>query len=197
MIPKVNFRALAESNMSSKSGDISNSSRADDIPVYKNTYTVYQYNLHRSVNENIHNHIHQIEHLLNHVEGRERTPKSEWNKLLFWGKFVGSDATHKLTEPRRCGWGHFPPNADKAYDYSSEKIVLSDIEDWTPDGSGNFKEISADRWGKVEADWHLLWMQSLPGRNNKLTYKNQKLRNWWSFIGDWDKAVTNGYQLVK
>jgi hypothetical protein len=197
LIPVESFRALAESNMSSKSGDISNSKRLKDLPVYSTTYTVYQYNLDRSVNENIHNHIHQIEHLLNHVEGRNRTPHDKWGDLLFWGKFVGSDASHNLTDPRRCGWCHFPPNADKGYDYSSDKVVLSDIEDWTPDGSGEFKPISSERWNKIEAEWHLLWMQSLPGKDNNLQYKGRALENWWRFVADWDSAVRQKAKLTK
>lgn len=197
IIPKANFRAGAESNMSCKSGDISNSSRLADLPVYAHTYTVYQFNLHRSVNENIHNHIHQIEDLLNHIEGRDQTPQDQWNTLLFWGKYVGADAALNLTTPRRCGWAHFPPNADQGYDYTSDKVVLSDIEDWTPDGSGRFKPITADRWGKVEADWHLLWMQSLPGKDNTLRYKNHRLVNWWMFVADWDKAIRGKYKLTE
>jgi len=197
LIPKANFRAGAESNLASKTGDISNSSRLEDLPVYAHSYTVYQYNLHRSVNENIHNHIHQIEDLLNHIEGRDQTPPERWNQLLFWGKYVGSDFSHNLTEPRRCGWAHLPPNADRGYDYASDKVVRSDIEDWTPDGSGQFKPINADRWGKVEADWHLLWMQSLPGKDNNLKFKNQRLNNWWVFVADWDQALQKNIKLTK
>ena len=196
-IPKANFRAGTESNLASPTGDISNSSRLEDLPVYAHSYTVYQYNLHRSVNENIHNHIHQIEDLLNHVEGRDQTPPERWNQLLFWGKYVGSDHSLDLTEPRRCGWAHFPPNADQGYDYASDKVVLSDIEDWTPNGSGPFKPIRADRWGKVEADWHLLWMQSLPGKDNNLKYKNQRLNNWWVFVADWDQALQKKIKLTQ
>jgi hypothetical protein len=197
LIPKRHFRALAESNMASRFGDISNSFRNNDLPIYSHTYTVYQFNLHRSVNENIHNHIHQVEHLLNHIEGRDKTPKHKWRELLFWGKFVGSDSSHKLTNPRRAGWCHYPPNADSDYNYKSEKTVLSDIEDWTPDASGEFKPINANRWGKVEAEWHLLWMQSLPGKDNNLKYKHRSLNNWWYFVGDWDHAMSEQANLVK
>jgi hypothetical protein len=197
LIPKRHFRALAESNMASRFGDVSNSTRADDLPLYSQSYTVYQFNLLRSVNENIHNHIHQVEHLLNHIEGRDETAKDKWNELLFWGKFVGSDFSHNLTEPRRAGWCHFPPNANKGYDYTSETTVFSDIEDWTPDASGEFKPINANRWGRIEAEWHLLWMQSLPGRDNGLKYKNRSVENWWYFVGNWDGAMREKAKLVK
>jgi hypothetical protein len=51
-----------ESNMSSPFGDVSNSDRDPlDLPVFKETYTVYHYNYERDTSEAVHNHIHQIE----------------------------------------------------------------------------------------------------------------------------------------
>ena len=41
---------------------LSNSDRdPDDLPILKNTYTVYHYNYERDTQEAVHNHIHQIE----------------------------------------------------------------------------------------------------------------------------------------
>ena len=87
---------LWESNMSSPTGDVSNSDRDEtDLPVFKQTYTVYHYNYGRGLGEILENHMHQFEHLLNHIDGRDTTPPEKWSELLFWGKFVGSDASHK------------------------------------------------------------------------------------------------------
>ena len=66
---------LWESNMAGPYGDISNSNRdTNDLPVLKKTYTVYHYNYQRGASEAMEDHIHQIEAVLNHVDGRERTP---------------------------------------------------------------------------------------------------------------------------
>jgi hypothetical protein len=40
-------------------------------------------------------------------------------------------------------------------------------------------------------------MQSLPGKDNTLRYKNHRLGNWWMFIADWDKAIRGKYKLTE
>ena len=81
------FRNWEESNMSSRlTGDISNSSRNNtDLPVYNSTYTVYGQNFRRTHSEAVHNHGHQLESILSHV-----------NSNLFWKKFVGKRRKWKL-----------------------------------------------------------------------------------------------------
>lgn len=193
---------LWESNMSSPYGDISNSDRdPNDLPVYKTTYTVYTYNYGRGPSEAMENHIHQIEHVLNWIDGRDRTPKEDWANLLFWGKFVGSDISHKMIPTKdgiyRCGWAHYPPNAEGDYDWRNPRKVMSDIEDWKPEGTGKAKEISSDVWDKDSYKWFIYWMQAIPGMNNGLTYKGKPLTNWWIFIGDFDYAMKKKMNLVK
>ena len=54
-----------ESNMASRlSGDISNSERADDLPIYDKSYVLYNFNYQRSACEAIHNHGHHTEAVL-------------------------------------------------------------------------------------------------------------------------------------
>lgn len=189
---------LWESNMSSPSGDISNSNRDEkDLPVFKNTYTVYHYNYGRGVGEMLENHMHQLEHLLNNVDGRDSTPPEKWSELLFWGKFVGSDASHKIvTNPARCGWTHYAPNSESDYDWSNPRFVETDIEDWKPDGIGKVQRMNADRWGRDAIRWRVYWMQAIPGLDNGLTYRGKKLRNWWSFVSEWDRAKREKWTLV-
>jgi hypothetical protein len=192
---------LWESNMASPYGDISNSDRdPDDLPVLKKTYTVYHYNYGRGRNEALENHMHQIEHVLNHVDGRDVTPHKEWASLLFWGKFVGSDISHKMIPTKqgfyRCGWAHYPPNGESDYDWRNERVVMSDIEDWKPDGTGKKKPITSSIWDGDSYKWFIYWMQSVPGMNNGLTYNDKPLRNWWLFIGDFDSAMANKMKLV-
>jgi len=186
---------LWESNMAGPYGDISNSDRdEDDLPVFENTYTLYHYNYQRGLSEAVEDHMHQIEAVLNYVDGRDDTPKDEWDQLLFWGKFVGSDVSHKIVSPG-CGWAHYPPNAEKDYDWANRQYVESDIEDWQPDGSGSRKKMNCERWNCNSLDWFKLWMQSLPGLNNGLKYEGQQLNNWWLFIGNWDTAMSENMKL--
>lgn len=190
---------LWESNMSSPTGDVSNSNRDEkDLPVFSKTYTVYHYNYGRGLGEMLENHMHQLEHLLNHVDGRETTPPDKWNELLFWGKFVGSDASHKIvTNPARCGWTHYAPNSERDYDWANPRYVETDIEDWKPDGIGKTQRMNADRWDRDAIKWRIYWLQAIPGLGHKLTYQGRPLRNWWSLKADWDKAKKEKWTLVE
>ena len=82
--------------------------------------------------------------LLNHVDGRDSTPQEKWPDLLFWGKFVGSDISHRMVpvnmpdgrQVYRCGWTHYAPNSERDYDWANARRVETDIEDWQPEGIG-------------------------------------------------------------
>jgi len=187
---------LWESNMAGPFGDISNSNRdPKDLPVLAKTYTVYHYNYQRGTSEAVEDHMHQIEALLNYVDGRDRTPPENWPSLLFWGKFVGSDRTHKIVRPG-CGWSHYPPNAERDYDWANKRDVETDIEDWKPDGTGRKQRLNCDRWQGNSLTWFVYWMQSLPGADNGLTCQGKPLNNWWVFIGDFDGAMQRKMTLV-
>jgi hypothetical protein len=188
---------LWESNMAGPFGDISNSNRdPKDLPVLKKTYTVYHYNYQRGTSEAIEDHIHQIEAVLNYVDGRDRTPPDQWAKLLFWGKFVGSDHTQKIVHPG-CGWAHYPPNAEQDYDWANKRFVETDVEDWKPDGTGKKQRMNCDRWGGDSLKWFVYWMQNLPGANSGLRYQRRPLTNWWIFIGDFDNAMKNRLKMIR
>ncbi len=169
-----------ESNMAGPRGDISNSDRdPDDLPVLKATYTVYHYNYQRGASEAVEDHVHQIEAILNYV-----------NHDLFWNRFVGRPGAW------RCGWAHYPPNAERDYDWANKRTVWSDIEDWRPDGGGQRRQINCARWNCDSLGWFVYWMQNLPGAGNSLTCRGRPLTNWWTFIGDFDRAMATGLGLV-
>ncbi len=188
---------LWESNMAGPFGDVSNSDRdPTDLPTLRKTYTVYHYNYQRGLSEAIEDHMHQIEAVLNYVDGRDVTPEEQWPELLFWGKFVGSDKSHKIVRPG-CGWAHYPPNAERDYDWKNPRLVWTDLEDWRPDGTGTKRQVNCERWNCNSLDWFMLWMQSLPGWGNGLEYQGRPLTNWWIFIGDFDAAMKRGLKLVQ
>lgn len=203
------FRNWWESNMSSPlTGDISNSNRDNtDLPIYNSTYTVYGQNFRRSHAEAVHNHGHQLEAILSHVNHLQFG-----NTDLFWKQFVGQDEKGNFITGR-AGWTHMPPNTTKHYDYTETMtLVESDIEDWTPDNSGAKKLVNVDTYGKlkyawpdanpeeivqrVESQWYIYWMQNMPGHNNSIRYENKDMTNWWLFTADWDKAISSSLGLV-
>lgn len=187
---------LWESNMAGPFGDVSNSDRnPHDLPGFGNTYTLYHYNYQRGLSETVEDHMHQIEALLNHVDGRDTTDEDKWSTLLFWGKFVGSDKSHKVVHAG-CGWAHYPPNGEKDYDWANKKFVDTDIEDWKPDGTGVKQNMNCEKWNCNSLSWFQYWMQNLAGYNSGLSYHGKPLTNWWIFVGAFDKAMKNNMKLT-
>jgi len=195
---------LWESTMASTFGNISNSDRNKELPIISGkTYTVFNYNYGRGAPEAVESQTHQIEALLNFVDGRDTTPKEVWDSLLFWGYFVGSNFSHKVL-PRngvyRCGWTHYAPNSVKDYDWFNPRIVTSDIGDWRPEGGGATAQVSAATWSATDDGglaWKVAWMKAIPRENNGLTFRGKTLTNWWRFIGDWDGAMAEGMKLAE
>jgi hypothetical protein len=168
-----------ESNMAGPYGDISNSDRdPNDLPVLGTTYTVYHYNYQRGASEAVEDHMHQIEAILRFIDPH-----------LFWDKFVGKPGEG------RCGWAHYPPNAERDYDWANRNYIWTDIEDWKPDGGGQKQRMNCTRWNCDSLTWFIYWMQNLPGANNSLTYRGRPLTNWWRFIGDFDETMFTQPQL--
>lgn len=171
---------LWESNMAGPWGDISNSDRdLHDLPVLDQTYTVYHYNYGRGPSEAVEDHMHQIEAVLRYIDPE-----------LFWDKYVGKPGEG------RCGWSHYPPNGERDYDWANRNYILTDIEDWRPEG-GTKQRMNCTRWNCDSLTWFIYWMQNLPGAENGLSYRGRPLTNWWTFIGDFDGAMRSQLGLVE
>jgi len=196
----------AESNMSSPvTGDISNSERQNaDLPVFNHTYTVYNYNFTRSQAEAVHDHGHQLEAILAHANILQ-----DGNSDLFWKLFVGQDINDNFITGR-CGWTHMPPNTTVDYDYLNTDIVSTDIEDWSPDGTGATTLVNVDTWDnlvfnwpdgetdfpqRIETQFYIYWMQSMPGYANVIQHGSNYMQNWWLFTSNWDSAMQNNMGL--
>ena len=65
-----------------------------------------------------------------------------------------------------------------------------------PEGAGQKKRLNARRWNRDSLTWFIYWMQNIPGAHNRLTYRGRPLINWWTFIGDFDRAMARGMGLV-
>jgi len=201
------FRGLQESNMSSPlTGDISNSGRFDDLPVYSHTYTVYSGNV-WVANDDSFGHIrgHQMEAMFSFINQRQ-----DGNTKLFWQDFVGRGPNFEAPLGR-AGDCHQPPNTRDDYDYGNMTLVESDIEDWKPAG-GLKKQVNAETWKNkpyqwpygffdpyslIVQNWYVYWMQNMPGKNNLIPHSvaGEKMTNWWVFTGDWDFAIQNNIGL--
>ena len=56
--------------------------------------------------------------------------------------------------------------------------------------------MNCEKWSCSSLKWFIYWMQSVPGKDNGLTYKGNSLPNWWTFIGDFDESLKKGLKLV-
>lgn len=216
--------ALPESNMSSpSSGDISNAYygnaqygfinaiQQDDLPIYDKTFVVYSHWMHNSYEAILHVRGHQIERQLEVLDGSD----------FLFGKFKGFSVGPDGRE-RGCGTVHYPVNATSDYQYNNDHHVLSDIEDWEPDGSGERTLVNNSNWVREinvpynlptsyyksetsrdvigndpQGGWMIYWFQSIPGEGNNLQYNGLNLKNWWDTIYDWDYHYTQSKKLLE
>jgi hypothetical protein len=172
----------------------------ENIPVCQHTYTAFDYNFDRGVDMALEDHTHHLESLFNYVDS------AIWSNY-----YVGSCGSQSYY---RCGWTHYPPNvmeycSNHDYDWLNTRSVLSDCEDWTPDGTGTKKSVSCRTWndylyptaGYCVDDggvaFKMWWLQNIPGRNNNILYQGSYLKNWWDFVGDFDTALAQGRSLKK
>ena len=135
--------------------------------------------------------------------------RQDRNTELFWDKFCGRQ--NGKFKQGRCGNTHCPPNAKADYDYQNMTLVESDCEDWTPDRSGNLKELNAKTWGdisyawpegtapsgQIESHYYIYWMQNMPGYQNNIRFGDHTMNNWWEFTADWDRAIHNDLGLYR
>ncbi|NLG17125.1 MAG: T9SS type A sorting domain-containing protein [Fibrobacter sp.] len=116
-----------------------------------------------------------------------------------------------------------PPNTDQHYIYDDTTRVLSDCEDWQPDGTGQKKSVNVDTWRsltyayppedsgwtpaespyslnfcKTDCNFYVYWRQNIPGRGVTIPYQSDKeITNWWQFIGAWDSTLNTDGGLWK
>jgi len=203
--PHVGF---VESNMASPTtSDISNSYRfQNDLPIVDHTYIVYANNFRRTQNEMVHNHGHQLEAIYKYVAAQQ-----DGNENLFVANFSGWGVGYSSPPLGRSGDTHHPPNTPTDYDYNNTTLVESDIEDWTPNGSGAKKMVNRETWASIpyawpasmqgtnlgEPAWYVYWMQNMPGYQNQIPYNigTGRMTNWWEFTADWDAAINSNKGL--
>ena len=171
-------------------GDISNSDQINDMPTCQNTYTLYNYNFERGLGELLEDHGHQIGELFGYIDND-----------MYENRFVRPFGQTPPTV-NNCGWTHSPPNTTKEYDWNNTTDVVSDCEDWKPDGSGETKTVNCHTWQGERClsdngvSFKVWWMQNIPGFNNGLTFQGRNVKNWWEFYGDLDTALAKGYMLT-
>lgn len=172
-------------------GEVSIGDRTNDMPICSKTYTLFNYNYE---NEDIDKYL--------ELQGQQLDYVMAFVDDSLWTKYKRPYGSTSNTN--HCGTITNPPNTSRDRDYTRTVGVDSDCEDWKPDGSGEVKKISCTNWygsscpdnDNKGIEYKVWWMQNIPGINNGLVHNDRYLRNWWTFIGDFDNSVNKDKSLV-
>lgn len=157
----------------------------------KKAFAIMGFSYERGVAEMIHDLCHRTE---NHMK-RAYGSWNAWPWQHNWDKF----SAYAKTSDGNAGVGncHFPPNAEKDYDYANPKVVKSSAVDWTqfPNLTGKVEDVNCETWGgpDYQRNYLVWWFSHLPkqpgigvdGREN----------NWWKYIYDFNHYDASGKRI--
>ena len=139
-------------------------------------FVVMGFSSERGVGEMLHSFGHRTESILTQTFSKTQ------GKANLYAQF----ATYDQEAPGKAQMGtiHFPPNAEKDYDYNNPRIVLSNCYDWEnfPVFKNDVRLVNADEWGNGDMRiLHKWWLKHLPkigGRTSGV------VNNWWQYTMD-------------
>ena len=165
-----------ESRMVGKGAFWTNSPALENSDACTRRFIIMGYNYEREVAEMIHDLGHRAESIMTQVF---RQTQGDAN---LYARF----ARYDLVAPGQAEVGvvHFPPNAQKDYDWGNPRQVVSKCDDWLnfPNFQGTSRMVTCADWGNGDERLHHLWwfkrMPHIAGASNNIAY------NWWKYIAD-------------
>lgn len=149
----------------------------------KRPFAVMGFNYERGSAEMLHNLCHRTESTMSKVYGGWKAEKLDTN----WARFASN---LKQSGSAAVGSCHYPPNAEKDYDYSNTRAVESSAEDWLtyPNLTGRTSLVSRDTWGGPDFHRNYMkwWFRHLPHAAGK--NPDGKLNNWWKYVFEFNEA---------
>ncbi|HEY6041304.1 MAG TPA: hypothetical protein VIX58_04170 [Anaerolineae bacterium] len=159
-------------------------------------FIIMGYNYERSVAEMIHDIGHRTEFIMAQVFDSMNFLNNAFREIV-----AGAPNTALFANPRniferfitvdrispghaQVGLVHFPPNADKDYDWNNPRVVTSACDDWLrfPDLQGTTRQVSCSDWGNGAVEQHhRWWFKRIPhvqGRTGTVA------NNWWKYVID-------------
>lgn len=98
-----------------------------------------------------------------------------------WAKFA---ANEKQSGTAAVGTCHYPPNAERDYDYANKRLVDSTADDWLtyPVLRGITKQVNCETWGGPDYHRNYLrwWFGHLPKTYG--TSPDGRQTNWWKYV---------------
>lgn len=153
-------------------------------------FVIMGFNFERTAAEMLHNLAHRIEFTMSHFASQEGPAGqgSEWEAFSAYELESG--------EPTGCGRCHFPPNAERDYDYANPRRVKSNADNWLsyPELAGQPAVISCQAWGGPDYHRNYLkwWFSRIPraaGENAQTCRQN----DWWKYIVEFDNFGPGGW----
>ena len=154
----------------------------------KRPFVIMGFNYERGVAEMIHNLAHRTESTMARIYGG-------WTAgdiTSQWGKFAASERQSKgFAGVGNCHW---PPNAEKEYDYANSRVVWSNADMWItyPKMKGKMKPINKENWGGPDYHRNYLkwWFARLPKAAK--TSRDGRQNNWWKYVFEFNKYDASG-----
>lgn len=151
-------------------------------------FVIMGFSYERGVAEMLHNLCHRTESTMERFYSGWEVDKLTTN----WAKFAANyEQSNGVAAVGTCHW---PPNAEKDYDYKNERIVQSSADDWLdyPELNGETKPVNRETWGGPDYQRnYLIWWYShipkAPGIN-----EDGRLNNWWEYIFNFNNYTENG-----
>jgi hypothetical protein len=139
-------------------------------------FIVMGFSSERGSGEMLHSFGHRAESILTQTFSKTQGKANLFAQFTLYDKVAPGKA--------QLGNIHFPPNADKDYDYNNPRKVPSNCYDWDnfPAFKKDIRQVNADEWGKGDMrSLHKWWLKHLPkvaGRTSGVA------NNWWQYIMD-------------
>jgi len=152
----------------------------------KRPFAIMGFNYERGVAEMLHDLSHRTEATMSKVYGGWKAD----DLSTMWAKFA---ANEKQSGTAAVGSCHWPPNAEKDYDYANPRTVLSTADDWLnyPLLSGAKRPVNCETWGGPDYHRNYMrwWFSHLPRKAG--LGPDGKLANWWLYVFQFEKTVLN------
>jgi hypothetical protein len=139
-------------------------------------FVVMGFSSERGGGEMLHSFGHRAESILTQTFGKLQGSANLYAQFSLYDKVAPGKA--------QVGNIHFPPNADKDYDYNNPRKVLSNCYDWYnfPTFTNDIRAVNAEEWGNGDMrTLHKWWFTHLPRVAGRIS---GVVNNWWQYIMD-------------
>lgn len=181
------YFGYAESAMAGPRAFYINGDVYEKVPS-RRPFAIMGFNYERGVAEMLHDLCHRTESTMSRVYGGWKTEELTTNWARFAANFAQSGGV------AATGTCHWPPNAEKDYDYGNPRSVDSSAEDWLayPHLTGKTTKVNRDTWGGPDYHrnymrWWFAHLPRAPGTN-----PDGRRNDWWQYVFRFDEYDDKG-----